>query len=131
MWQHIGHSHKRPEPVLSRLEGSEVRVISKVSSDSPASSSRTIRNSPGVSGWGRGAGVDDRRLLPAMARMTSGPSRTGLATEKPKREGSREFRKAAPRFRRGRGFHLPGAGRGRSGQKGADGPRAGCGPCGG
>lgn len=101
------------------------------SSDCQVHCSRAIRNSQGGGGRGRRAGVDDRRLLPAVVRMTSGPSLTGPATEKPRREGSREFRKAAPRFRRGRGCHLPGAGRGRSGQKGADGPRTGCGPCGG
>ncbi|XDA74887.1 hypothetical protein R6Z07F_005117 [Ovis aries] len=37
---------------------------------------------------------------------------------KRRRKGSREFREAAPRFRRrGGGSHLPGAGRGRSGQR--------------
>ncbi|VTJ62048.1 Hypothetical predicted protein, partial [Marmota monax] len=41
---------------------------------------------------------------------------TSPATEKPRREGSREFRAAAPRFRHGRRSRLSGAGRGRSGQ---------------
>lgn len=79
---------------------------------------------PGAGGWGgAGGGVDDRRLLPAVVRMTSGPIRTGPATKKPSREGSREFKEATPRFRRGSGggSHLLGAGRGRSGQQGADG----------
>lgn len=50
-----------------------------------------------------------------MLRMTSG---TGKASWKRRRKGSREFWEAAPRFRlRGGGSHLPGAGRGRSGQR--------------
>uniref|UniRef100_A0A5F9C678 non-specific serine/threonine protein kinase n=1 Tax=Oryctolagus cuniculus TaxID=9986 RepID=A0A5F9C678_RABIT len=49
--------------------------------------------------------------------MTSRRVGNGPATEKPRREGSREFREAAPRFRHGRGSHLPGAGEGSSGEK--------------
>lgn len=93
--------------------------------DSPVNSSRANQKFSRRRWVGQEASIDDRRLLPAVVRMTSGPGRTGSAIEKPRRESSREFREAAPRFRRGRQSHLPGAGRGRSWQKGADGRRAG------
>lgn len=105
--------------------------MKEASGDFPVNCSRASQKFTRRRWVGQEVGVDDRRLLPVVVRVTLGPSWTGPATKNPRREGSREFREAAPRFRRGRQAHLPGAGRRRSWQEGADGRRAGCGPCGG
>ena len=80
MWQHPGSLKSGLNSLaFSREEGGEVRLMRKGGGHSSNNSFRASQEFTGAGRWGvcvwGGACVDDRRLLPAVLRMTSGTGR--------------------------------------------------------